>query len=557
VVHIPFNLIDRAWLPVRRASGEREIIRPSSLTDNLDDDPIVGPDWGRADLDGATLELLIGLLAVACPPHDGDDWLDRWNVPPSPDGLDAALRPLAKFFNLDGKGALFMQDLEPLQGEMTPVEALFIEAPGANARKLNRDLFEKRDRLRHLSRPAAAIALFALQAFAPAGGAGHRTSLRGGGPLTSLVVPGPRRDGAALSLWYMLWANVPRGQSVKAKEFGRIFPWTAPTRVSDQGLLTTAEDVHPLQAFFGMPRRIRLVLEDSNERSCDLTGLRDDRLVTGFVMRPRGTNYGAFEHPLTPYYRLKPQATEWLPVHAPTGHIGYRQWLSLVLGNDAKSPTRIPARCVTAFFADRVQDIEEPARRGARLYCAGYAMDNMKALDFTEAEIPLHSLADLAARNRLRDLAQRLVDSANLVAGLLVVAVRRALYGDGPKIDADTTVLSSVRENLWDKTENAFHDRLHTASLKLNADGSTGDLALVELSWAQELRNVALDLFDSRVPLDSFVSLDPRMIVDARRSLVLSLLGFGKGGIEFFRALGLPPRETASSKRRRTKGAVA
>jgi CRISPR system Cascade subunit CasA len=83
VVHIPFNLIDRAWLPVRRASGGREIIRPSGLTGNLDDDPIVGPDWGRADLDVATLELLIGLLAVACPPHDGD-WLDRWNVPPSP-----------------------------------------------------------------------------------------------------------------------------------------------------------------------------------------------------------------------------------------------------------------------------------------------------------------------------------------------------------------------------------------------------------------------------------------------------------------------------------------
>jgi hypothetical protein len=184
-------------------------------------------------------------------------------------------------------------------------------------------------------------------------------------------------------------------------------------------------------------------------------------------------------------------------------------------------------------------------------------MDNMKALDFSEAEMPLHSLADLTARNRLRDLAQRLVESANLVAGFLVVAVRRALYGDGPKIDADTTVLSSVRENLWDKTENAFHERLRTASLKLEAGGSASDLASIELSWAQDLRNVALDLFDSRVPLDAFASIDPRIIVEARRSLVLSLLGFGKGGAEFFRALGLPPRETASSKRRRTKGSAA
>jgi CRISPR system Cascade subunit CasA len=246
-----FSLIDSEWLPMRRASGRRVVIRPSGLTADINDDPIVSPEWGRADLDVATLELLIGLLAVACPPYDGSDWLDRWNVPPSQDDLDAALGPLAEFFDLDGDGPRFMQDREPLQGATTPVEALFIGAPGANTQKLNRDLFEKRDRLRHLSRPAAAIALFALQAFAPVGGGGHRTSLRGGGPLTSLIVPGPRRDGTALSLWHMLWANVPRGQSAKAKELGYIFPWTAPTRVSDRNLLTTAEDVHPYKLSLG------------------------------------------------------------------------------------------------------------------------------------------------------------------------------------------------------------------------------------------------------------------------------------------------------------------
>jgi CRISPR system Cascade subunit CasA len=306
-----------------------------------------------------------------------------------------------------------------------------------------------------------------------------------------------------------------------------------------------------------MPRRIRLVLANGDERSCDLTGVRDDRLVTGFVMRPWGTNYGAFEHPLTPYYRLKPEAAERLPVHAPAGHISYRQWLGLVLGNDASNPRRMPARCVTAFFADRVQDVEAASRRGARLYCAGYTMDNMKALDFTEAEMPLHALADQTGREGLRDLAQRLVESANFVAGFLVVAVRRALYGDGLKIDADSTVLSSVREGFWDKTENSFHDRLRTASLRLEMDGSAGDLALIELSWAHELRNVALDLFDSRVPLDAFESLDPRTIVDARRSLVLSLLGFGKSGAQFFRAIGLRPPETASNRRRKAKGTAA
>jgi len=552
-----FSLINGEWLPVRRASGQREIIRPSQLTDGIDDDPILAPDWGRADLDVATLELLMGLLGVACPPKNGDDWLDRWLTPPTSETLDAAFRVLAPFFDLDGDAPRFMQDLEPLEGPMTPVEALFIDAPGANTQKLNRDLFEKRERRRVLSRPAAAIALFALQTFAPSGGAGHRTSLRGGGPLTTLIIPGPKRDGAPIPLWRLLWANVPRSKPVPAKEFPRIFPWSVPTRVSDQKLLTTVEDVHPLQAFFGMPRRIHLVVEKADGRSCDLTGARDDRVVTGFVMRPWGTNYGAFEHPLTPYYQTKAGPAERLPFHAPEGHIGYRQWLGLVLGSSTSRRADIPAQCVTAFFHERVQDIEAPARLDARLFCAGYAMDNMKALDFTEAEMPLHALADPKCREALRDLVQRLVEGANLAAGFLVTAVRRGLYGDGPKIDSSTTVLSSVRERFWDATENAFHGQLSEASRKFDTGGATADMGPIEASWVEELRKTALELFDSRVPLDAFASLDPRPIVDARRGLVLSMLGYGKGGADFFRAIGLPPPETAPAKRRRTKGAAA
>jgi CRISPR type I-E-associated protein CasA/Cse1 len=89
-----------------------------------------------------------------------------------------------------------------------------------------------------LSRTGAAIALHCLQTFAPAGGAGHRTSLRGGGPLTTLLAPGTDQNGRPVSLWRTVWLNVlpVEGENEDPPprlNLARIFPWIAPTRVSD------------------------------------------------------------------------------------------------------------------------------------------------------------------------------------------------------------------------------------------------------------------------------------------------------------------------------------
>jgi CRISPR system Cascade subunit CasA len=125
-------------------------------------------------------------------------------------------QPYAAAFSLDGEGPRFLQDFSPLGGEPRPVEALFIEAPGANALKLNTDLLVKRERIRVLSRGSAAMALYTLQQFAPSGGAGHRTSLRGWGPLVTLVVPGAPDNDRPLTLWQKFGSTfLNRSRSIK------------------------------------------------------------------------------------------------------------------------------------------------------------------------------------------------------------------------------------------------------------------------------------------------------------------------------------------------------
>jgi CRISPR system Cascade subunit CasA len=517
-----FNLLTEAWIPVRRASGARLCIRPAQLTDAQDADPIVALDWARPDFRVASLEFLIGLFATACPPTGQHSWIEGWEAPPDPATLDAAFAPFLRAFDLDGGGPRFLQDHEDLVSDAEPVERLLIEAPGASTLRQNTDLMVRRGRVAALGRAAAAMILHTFQSWAPAGGAGNRTGLRGGGPMVTLAIP-PGRP----SLWRSLWANVPihRDGPPEPEDHPRIFPWLVPTITSEGSRTVTPEDAHPLQCWWGMPRRIRLDFAAAPEGwRCDLTGEADGVQVTGWRQRPRGANYALWGgvHPLAPHYRQKPDS-ELLPLHPQPGGVGYRHWLGLVMRHP--DGLRLPASAITTWRDER----ERVAGGGtARLLAAGYDMDNMKARAFVESEMPLPVAPDDATRAAIDDLATRLVLSANLVAGLLRSAVRFALFSQGATVKLDAELLASLRERLWDETEAAFFDLLTRRPEAANE------------AWLKQLREKALRLFDEAAPLtpENGVSAAPR-IGRARRNLVFALTGHGKDGNALAETLGL------------------
>jgi len=499
------------------------MIRPAQIADPAD--PVVTPDWPRPDFRIATLEFLVGLLATACPPADLDAWMAWWDVPPAPEALDAAFAPLAHAFVLDGNGPRFLQDLEELAAGAEDIEQLLIEAPGASTKAKNTDLLVKRGRVARLGRPAAAMALYTFQSWAPAGGAGNRTGLRGGGPLATLVAPLDQP-----TLWHLVWANVPRGRRPEADDLPRVFPWLAPTITSERDRVVTPEGAaHPLQAYWGMPRRIRLDFA-AGEAVCDLTGAADAVAVTGWRQRPRGANYAGWgrRHPLTPHYQSKPGG-EWLPVHPQPGGIGYRHWLGLVL----KSPdgSRLPAQAVTTWHDER-------AMAEARLLAAGYDMDNMKARSFVESEMPLPA-ADPERRERLNALARGLVLSADLAASLLRQAVRAALFSPGAAVKPDSELLASVRERLWERTEATFFDALRRAAMPAADPLDEAE----ERNWVRLLHDSALALFDEAVPLTPETGAAAPRIARARRGLGFALHGYGRDGRTLFAHLDLPPPE--------------
>ena len=177
---MPFNLIDDAWLPVRRLSGALAVLAPGDLTSLFDDDPITALDFPRPDWNAAVCEWLIGLTFLALRPEDEEAWAERFRSPPGADALRAEFAPFAFAFNLNGDGPLAFQDFDDLVGaEPKSVSSLLIDAPGENTLKNNADLFVKRGGADSLSAGFAAAALITLQTYAPSGGAGHRTSMRG------------------------------------------------------------------------------------------------------------------------------------------------------------------------------------------------------------------------------------------------------------------------------------------------------------------------------------------------------------------------------------------
>ncbi|MFY0311594.1 type I-E CRISPR-associated protein Cse1/CasA [Leisingera sp. D0M16] len=403
ITSMPLNLISDAWIPVRLNDGRRRTIAPYQMADPL----IAAPDWPRADLNLACYELLIGLVYMASPPTNVRDWA---RTPPDAPKLKARLGTFAEAFNLLGEGPSFLQDLQELPGTPSSPDLLFIDSAGGNTARNNADLMVHRDRYAVLDLPMAAMALYAFQQFAPSGGAGNRTSMRGGGPMVTLADPGT-------GLWDLVWANVPYGQPANVGNL----PWMRATRTSEKGQSVGASQAHPVEAFFGMPRRLQLVGEE---------------MVTGVIQRPYGTNYGLWQHPLSPYYCMK-EGAELLPRHPSSGRLPYRNWVGIVLSDPrAEDGLRQRAECIQTFFG-RYQ------RQAKRMIAGGWAMDNMKPKDFLWAELPL-----LAFDTRAQSTAEQLIEGANLVAG----GMRQALL----VVLAEGSAREAQLDHFWAATEGDF-----------------------------------------------------------------------------------------------------
>lgn len=527
------NLINDQWIPVRRADGSTSKIAPWEITQDIHDEKrrIIAVASPRPDFDGALTQFFIGLFQTACTPETDDAWWEWREMPPPLEKLQNVFNPFATSFELEGVAPRFMQDYQPAElTETSEIAALLIETPGENALKKGTDHFIKRDTVKQLCSDCAAAALYTLQLNAPAGGVGYRVGLRGGGPLTTLVI--------GSSLWETCWFNVliksnffSNAMIVCENDSALRFPWRSKTRISNPqiGQDTYLGDVHLDQLFWAMPRRIHLIDEDSAQQAtCDLCGQKSNKIYRKYKNKNYGVNYvGAYEHPLSPHY-IKDNEPNPNPVHPQPGGLGYRHWLGLIENSQEGNAERRPARVINQF--------RSLSRNDGNLWAFGYDMDSMKARCWYDARMPILIIVE-EQKDAFRGYAERLIQSANWVAGNLSKKTKKALFGEA-KTHGNITFIKTL---FWKQTEIVFYQTMHKLrdALLINQP-----ITEIVLSWRNKISQEAIAIFDEKSQTGDFDAVSPRRVACARNELLGIIYGDKLKDI-----LGLPKDKTKKKKR--------
>lgn len=503
------NLLTDPWMPAIRRDGTREKVAIWQLLDEYETNPIVDIRAPRPDFRSAIYQLLIGIVQVAAAPEDEEVWLDRWEEPYSPEDFKERLLQYADCFEIDSEGPAFMQDydLNSVDTKLESLTNLFISLP---ANEHYAKVPPKR-----ISPYWAAVALYTLQTFAPSGGRGHRVGLRGGGPLTTILLPGYEDDILKPSLWKKTWLNILTEEhastmsgNINLLERSDIFPWMKITKVSEKkGTELLPGECHPYHMYFGMPRRIRFIIVQESG-NCDLTNEPCQEMVTGYHTRHSGNNYdGVWQHPLNAY--AVPKKADELPISIKPqpGGINYRHWLGIACPKETHMPANVIA--VTISSTERREVLR---RNPAMLWASGYDMDNMKARCWYESTMPVYGL-DSDSADKIADQVSIFIHQASELTFALRSAIKEAWFSRPKDAKGD---VSFVMESFWRRTETDFYRLLDRLIGNLDDDYIWAECTA---QWRDLICGEVLSLFDQWALAQQEDGLDMHRVVKARNVL--------------------------------------
>lgn len=504
------DLITEKWLPVVLDSGERIKV---SLTELLDE-RIVDVAYPRADFQGAAWQMLAGLLQCTVAPDEESEWKRLWKKGLNQSQWEKALRAIAPALQLGDQKPSFLQSFDPLEVETTPkpkkktvsavkriskpksesiqkpdpksIDRLLIDAPGDNTLKLNTDHFVKRHTAERICQHCAVMALFTVQTNSPAGGAGYRVGMRGGGPMTTLVVPA---EGEAYPLWKKLWLNVlPEENLPEAAQLPLVFPWLTATKTSEKaGNIVTPDNSHLFQAYWGMPRRIELDFTATEAGRCDICGERHHGLFRQIRTKNYGVQYDSWLHPFSPYRQaLKDPSAPWLSLKGQPGGLSYKDWMGLLWEGEDKYNKTQPAKIVRAAIG-RIARSE--------LWCFGYDMDNAKARCWYQHRVPVLNTDN---PEKLTGRLAVVLPVASDALFLLKKALKSAMFANPTEARVD---FSMTEIAFWQETEPAF--RQLVAVLADDPACDQPDTRTSLLQWEKGLQHYITGVFDRQMLSDA------------------------------------------------------
>lgn len=490
-----YDLLTERWLTGRRRSGAIERLSPAEVT-SRPEDPFVDLVAPRPDLRAGGYTFLIGLLQTVLEPDTERTWAKRAKSPPTSEELARTFASAAGKFDLRHPQTPFLQE-PAIDDELNEPQGLLFASPTGQTLEQNRDLFTKRRGPARFCRACSALALYTLQAFAQSGGRGHRTSIRGGGPLSAAIM--------GSTLWETLWFNVLPQETWLPGHARTLdatsFPWLNVPRLPALPVVTLNQSSAPIH-YWAMPRRVKLGWHDA-VGSCDLCGENDQALLIGYATRANGFDYhGSWDHPLSPTYEHE---NERLCVKGREDPAGYRYWRGLIL-NDATEGRR-PAPVVRHLITERAPRLER--FHGWRVWVSGLATDKATVKGWYESTIPRLDIPAVDRREAFEKAIERLIASAEIAQTYLAVAVKKAVKPAKPP--------RRTAAHFWSMTEPHFHDFASRVA--------TEDVPDLAERWHRVLFDAAMGCFESAVPVADIAHADAARVAKAERGLEKNLRG--------------------------------
>jgi CRISPR system Cascade subunit CasA len=521
------NLIHDPWIPVIRQDGSRCRIAPWQIAET--DNPVVELDCPRPDFQGGMYQFLIGLLQSCCTPEDEYVWHEWYEEPINVALLKEKLSVYdpAMILNSGVGTPAFMQDkfLDIDFDNVIPVTSLFIENSSTHFNHpIDSPVF---------CESCTAQALYVLQQNAPPGGQGHMMSLRGNGPLTTIV----RKESDNTTLWQNLWLNVVLNEEIGANNLNvcdpLVFPWLYKTKTSEscttkqcpdgcERCATFPDPGNLLQQYWGMPKRIRVTWSEG-DFICSCCGDKCESVGSGVYIKNKGIRYaGGWKGTLTPYVfdveNIK------LP-SAVTGRIGrsaYKNWLGLVVDGSAINIRR--SDNLKSFYYYKQALLEDAGDFSVWAFGFDVVAGQAKARCWYDHRLPVHLLSDDQLTS-LRTWAGILIDPAVEGLELLAFAIKDAWFREikGAKKDAKKAknsrevIAGSINPEFWQKTEGLFYQLL--ARLAEAARLQQPMPAEIKTEWFKALYRTLAELFDQYALSSCAEDMDLNRVLNARATL--------------------------------------
>ena len=500
-----------------------------SVLDTLDGAELLPPGVTLADplLDEVLVEFQACFLWLLGHPETERAWLDIWRVGKL--RVDQTVADaLAPCFDLFAGPRAFQHATVGNLPEQ-PIAGLFHAAPGDQTVKRNKDIGSPA--VRGMLPGVAAVALYAMQALAHAGGPSFRTSVAGGGPLRTVPRMG---DTSFRRAWSLVLSRdlheVGMDRQQRQMPDQAALPW-----VTLAGATPVAAMAHPLLVLFATPRRI-LLSPPTIEGRCSLTGL-EGPLVTYFREGQSGPEYsaGGFMHPWTPYRTESGKAALPTLANSRPAAFGWRDWSGLVTERKLdKGVTQRPAAVTEPWRSRRLSYV---AGRNATLRLSAYGVrcDKAKVLGFVRGNHAFDVVAEEAAP-LYQDGMQAAVAAVEQAARWLSASVRDVV-NDGSK-DRKDPVERQARgrsDALWAMLEDAGVTFSRTLAQAVQLDGPQSATASLQArtSLHQAVCRAAETIFDD-VTGDAILQPDTaQRAAQARGRLMGSLRG--RAGRDLFK----------------------